>query len=202
MPRPPSVLCVIGVATLLLSGCTEPNAPGATEPSAPPVAESPTEPSASPSPSPEPEPVVVPPQRPAAMDDGGYKGAAAAAEYFKLLDEYIMKTNDTAEWEAMSHEECSTCDDRLEQARLIAANDYTYVGGESTVRISHVYEQDSATGIWPVDVETSIKPTTILDSNQEEIQTLDAVSGTQRFEVLRVDDRWVIVGIAGIEDEA
>lgn len=201
MPRPATALCSVGVAILLLAGCTTPTPPSETGQSPTPSAtvEAPPSPSASASPSP--EPVVIAPQRPAAMDDDGYKGAAAAAEYFKLLDDYIMKTGDTAEFEAMSHQECSTCDNRLEQARQIHESRSTYLGGETTVQIKHIYEQDNATGIWPIDVQTSVEPVTLLDANDVEVQSLDATSGLQRVEVLRIGDRWVIVGVSGLEEQ-
>jgi hypothetical protein len=206
MPRPPSVLCVIGVATLLLAGCTSPDEPGETGPSATSAAESSTEPSASPSPSPspsqEPEPVVVAPQRPAAMDDDGYQGAAAAAEYFLELDDYIMKTNDTAEWEAMSHEKCTTCAARLHQAQNIAKNADVFEGGKVSTRILHSYEQDGPTGIWPIDVEISVAPVSITDSAGKVLYSAKKSVAKERIEVVREDDRWIIVNIADVEETA
>ncbi|WP_418277655.1 DUF6318 family protein [Isoptericola jiangsuensis] len=200
MPRPRTALCALGAAILLLAGCTTPAPPDATGQSPAPDATASSEPAPAPSSSrSEADPVIVAPPRPAAMDDDGYEGASAAAEYFIELDDYIMKTNDTAEWEAMSHEKCSTCAARLEQAQTIADSAYTYTGGDSEVRVDHVYEQDSATRIWPVDVYSSVEPASLVDANGAEVQSLEAVSAMNRVEVVRDNGRWTIVGITGLD---
>ncbi len=69
--------------------------------------------SASPSPSVGQQPTgpidVDPPERPAAMDNADEAGAVAAAEYFLRLTVYASATGDTTELEAMSGDECKSC---------------------------------------------------------------------------------------------
>ncbi|GAA1984125.1 hypothetical protein GCM10009718_21840 [Isoptericola halotolerans] len=196
IPRPVPALSAVALVALLLVGCTGPEPatdPGTTAEAAP----SPSVSAAESSPAPSPTPVVVAPERPAAMDDDGYEGAEAAAVYFLSLDDYIMKTGDTTEWEAMSHPECSTCSKRLEQAQHIAQNGDTFTGGEMSANILHTYEQDEATGIWPLDIKVSVEPVVITDQAGDQVFADDAVEAEQRFEVLRQRDQWVIVNIVG-----
>ncbi|MGF0115015.1 DUF6318 family protein [Promicromonospora sp. Marseille-Q5078] len=182
---------IAAAAALLAAGCDD--AAPATPSPEPTATSASTDASASPSPSS--TAVVVAPERPKEMDDDGPAGAEAAAVYFLELDDYIMKTNDTAEWEAMSGKACGFCDDRLDQARTIADRGDVFEGGSTTVKILHTYEQDAATGIWPIDVETSEKPWTITDSNGEEIASQAAVVAKSRVEVAQKSGDWVIVGV-------
>ncbi|MFT3942664.1 MAG: DUF6318 family protein [Ancrocorticia sp.] len=52
---------------------------------------------------------VDPPERPAAMDNADEAGAIAAAEYFLRLTVYASVTGNTTELEAMSGEDCKSC---------------------------------------------------------------------------------------------
>lgn len=179
---------IAAAAALLVAGCDD-------DPPATPTPE-PTAASASPSASPSPSAtaVVVAPERPKEMDDDGPAGAEAAAVYFLELDPYIMKTGDTAEWEAMSQESCGFCDERAKQAATITREGYVYEGGEIRAQALHTYEQDAATGIWPIDVETRVQAWTVTDDDNE-VASQDAVNSTQRVEVARSSRSWVIVGV-------
>jgi hypothetical protein len=88
--------------SLALAGCT---ADASVDPA-------PTVGSYTPPPSPTPTmgPAVAEPEKPAAWADSGPDGAAAAAVWF-LSEEYryVLETNDTAEWERLSHPECVFC---------------------------------------------------------------------------------------------
>jgi hypothetical protein len=198
MPRPASALCSVGVAILLLAGCTTPTTPGGTGQSPTPEATVEAAPSPSASPITSPEPVVIAPQRPAAMDDDGYEGAAAAAEYFLTLDDYIMKTGDTAEFEAMSHKTCDYCTKRLEQAREIADAGHVWTSGDTRVTTKHVYEQDIATGLWPMDVTVSQGAVELNTSTGDPVYAADAENLLLGVEVLRSDDRWLIVEVGDV----
>ncbi|MFE5339995.1 DUF6318 family protein [Isoptericola sp. NPDC056578] len=180
---------IAAAAVLLVAGCDDD--PPAT-PSAEPTA---TDVSPSASPSPSSSAVVVAPERPKKMDDDGPAGAEAAAVYFLELDDYIMKTGDTAEWEAMSGKACGFCDARLEQAQTIAKRGDRFEGGATRARALHTYEQDAVTGIWPVDVETREDPWTITDSNGEELASDKAVVAKSRVEVARRSSDWIVVGV-------
>lgn len=196
-----TALGALALVALLLTGCTA-TEPAPTDPGT--TAEATTSPSpsaAESSPAPPPTPVVVAPERPAEMDDDGYEGAQAAAKYFQLLDPYMMKTGDTAEWEAMSHKECSTCANRLETAQTIVANGDLFEGGETTVRVLHIYEQDEPTGIWPLDVEVTTAEATITAPDGEVVFTEEATTFRDRMEVARRGGQWVVVAIAPLDGE-
>ncbi|MFC7876740.1 DUF6318 family protein [Isoptericola sp. NPDC057391] len=185
---------IAAAAVLLVAGCDG-------DPPATPSPE-PTATSASPesSPSPSSSAVVVAPERPKEMDDDGPAGAEAAAVYFLELDDYIMKTGDTAEWEAMSSKSCEHCEARLDQARQIAERGDVFSGGERTVSVLHTYEQDAATGIWPLDVRVNEKRSKITDSGGSILLSNEAQSKDRRVEIGRKDGRWVIIGVGDIPE--
>ncbi|MFI2101792.1 DUF6318 family protein [Isoptericola sp. NPDC019693] len=186
----------IAAAAVFLAACSEdPPATGSPEPTA-----TGSGAEASPSPSPSSTAVVVAPERPKEMDDDGPAGAEAAAVYFLELDDYIMKTGDTAEWEAMSQKSCEYCANRLDQAKLIAERGDTFEGGEAQIQILHTYEQDEATGIWPIDVEIKESRSTITDANDEVVFEQNPQTTTARVEIARSKDQWVIVGVPDIPE--
>lgn len=195
MSRTATTFGAAALVALLLAGCTTPD-PTPTDPGSTAQATSSPAPSAAESsPAASPTPVVVAPERPAAMDDAGYKGAEAAAKYFLSLDDYMMKTGDTAEWEAMSHKKCEFCAERLEQAHTITEEGHLWTGGENSARILHTYEQDEPTGIWPIDVEVTVEPTHVTDSSGQEVYASDKVVAERRLEVVRRGDQWIIIDL-------
>ncbi|MFE6968391.1 DUF6318 family protein [Isoptericola sp. NPDC057653] len=181
---------IAAAAVLLVAGC---DGDEAAKPSPEPTATS-AGPESSPSPSP--TATVAAPERPQALDDDGPAGAEAAAVYFLELDDYIMKTGDTAEWEAMSQKSCEYCANRLDQANEIAERGDVFSGGEAEVRVTHTYAQDQATGLWPLDVTVSEAPTTITDSNGKQLFEQGATRSESRVEVSQKNGRWVIVNVA------
>ncbi|GAB3085859.1 DUF6318 family protein [Isoptericola nanjingensis] len=181
---------IAAAAVLLVAGCDD-------DPPATPSPE-PTAASASPSASPSPSAtaVVVAPERPKAMDGDGPAGAEAAAVYFLELDDYIMKTGDTAEWESMSTSSCGHCAARLDQARDIAEQNAVWEGGETEARVVHTYEQDAATSIWPIDVEIKVAPVTVNDASGKQIFEDPAREAGLRVEIAHKDGSWAVVGVA------
>ncbi len=185
---------IAAAAVLLVAGCDDD--PPATPSPEPTAAGSSAEPSESPSPTS--TAVVVAPERPKEMDDDGAEGAEAAAVYFLELDDDIMKTGDTTEWEAMSLEGCDRCSARLEQAQGIARRSETWNGGEIQARVLHTYEQDPATGVWPIDVEVRVAPVEVTDKDGKVVFAEDANVAESRIEMTRQDGRWVVVGVGDI----
>lgn len=176
-----------------LGGCASDggSSEGASESSPPP---SPT-PEATASPAP--KHVVVAPERPAALADDGPAGAKAAAVYFLQLDAHMQATGETTEWEAMSHSTCDYCKDRLEQAREIQAGEYVWAGGEIDVDIRHIYTQDAATGIWPLDAMLTQSAATVT-ADGDVISEISRASALRRLEVARENGRWVFVEAGNI----
>ncbi len=195
MTRSRAILAAtIAAAALLVAGC---DSDSPTTPSPEPTT---TDPGTDAAPSASPSAVVVKPDRPAELDDDGPAGAEAAAVYFLELDDYIMKTGDTAEWEAMSQESCEYCTDRLDQAHLIAERGDMFEGGEAQIRVLHTYEQDEATGIWPIDVEIKEARSTITDANGSVVFEQDPQTTTARVEVARGNGQWTIVGVPDVPE--
>jgi len=197
MTRNRAILAAASItAVLLVAGCDS------DEPASP--SPEPTQTSASPeasaTPSPSPTPTVKAPEPPKAMDDDGPAGAEAAAVYFLELDPYIMKTGDTAEYEAMSHKTCDYCASRLDQAKQIAERGDIFTGGARSARITQTYEQDSATGIWPLDARVDDKKSRITDSSGKVLLDTKADVGDLRLEMTRKGDGWVVVGVADVPD--
>jgi hypothetical protein len=134
------------------------------------------------------------------MDDDGAKGAEAAAQYFLRLDDYIQATNDTAEWEAMSHQECGYCSKRLDQARDLAAKKYQWQAGRTTTRVIETYVQDTTTGIWPIDVEVDQAAVEVIDSAGRTVYSENALVVALAVEVARRDGDWVIVEVGEVPE--
>lgn len=199
-PRGWAAIAGGGLATMLaLAGCSADD-PDSPPPSSSAKASASASSSEPPSPSPSASSVVVKPERPAEMDDDGAAGAEAAAQYFLQLDDYIMQTNDTAEWEAMSHRECGYCSTRLEQAKEIAAKNYQWQVGDTTTRVVHTYAQDTTTGIWPIDVEVDQAAVTLKDAAGETVYSEDAVVVPLAVEVGRRNGDWVIVEVGEVPE--
>jgi len=188
---------IAAAAVLLVAGCDDD--PPATPSPEPTATGSSAE--ASESPSPTSTAVVVAPERPKEMDDDGPAGAEAAAVYFLELDDYIMKTNDTAEWEAMSHKSCEYCAKRLDQAREIVKNDYTWASKPTIARVTRTYEQDATTGIWPIDVDVDQGAVSMTNSAGEIVYEEKPLKIHFEVEVARKDDGWVMVGVAQAGDK-
>lgn len=183
----------VAVALFALAGCTG-NADAGPSPTTTVVGEPSA--SASASASGEADAEVEKPERPAAMDRDDAEGAAAAAEYFIELYPYVMATGDTAEFEAMSHEACGFCTDVLNDARRVAQNEESYIGGQTAIAVSQVYEQDELTGIYPLDVSIVQEASRIIDRHGEEVSSLARTASDLRVEVGRRGHHWVIAEVA------
>ncbi|GED09362.1 hypothetical protein CCE02nite_13610 [Cellulosimicrobium cellulans] len=184
------VALVVGCMAAACSGSTEPDPTRSVETSEEP---SPTEP-------PEPSPTEtgpVKPERPAAMDRDDAEGAAAAAEYYIELYPYVMATGDTAEWEAMSHSQCGTCSDFIEQARAISLRHDLFSGGtvSATVDEPRRYLRDEATGLQPLDLTFEQDPILIVDKDGTEVFSTSAESDTRRVEMGTLESEWIVVTI-------
>jgi hypothetical protein len=130
------------------------------------------------------------------MEKQDAEGAAAAAEYFLSLYPYIMKTGDTAEFEALSHESCGYCKATLENEQWLRDNGGTFSGGEITTTLEQTYERDVVTGIFPLDIRIVQGPIVIVDSEGNEIDRVDRSESVARVEVGLRDGQWVIATVA------
>ncbi|QGH69480.1 DUF6318 family protein [Pseudactinotalea sp. HY158] len=112
--RRTGIAATILAGTMLVTGCSggdEPSAgPPTTDTAGPTTTEPPTTEQTTPSEEPVTEPSPLPkPERPAAMEDTGKKGAIAAAEYFFDLYNYAASTGDVESFLAMGHTSCDFC---------------------------------------------------------------------------------------------
>ncbi len=194
MARPTNRLLAAAAGALLvvgLAGCSSDDDVAAS------AAPSPT-PSASPTPT---EPVIAAPERPAKMDDTTHRGAEAAVPYFFTLDKYMQVTGDTETFVDMSHSTCQFCTERVEQAKKVASNQYTFTGGETRVEIVHTYAQDQATGIWPIDIRVREKASEITAPDGSTVFEQKANVFTARIELALRDGEWVVVELANAQAE-
>jgi hypothetical protein len=181
--------------TGLLAACS-----GAANP-AEPVSPSPTpsatvSPSPSASPSPSPEPTVDKPERPTAMDQHDVEGAAAAAEYFLALYNYINRSGDTSEWAEMSHRVCTFCQTALERANEVRKKKLKIDGGEVSSRLVKTYKRDGLTGIFPLDVEVIQQASTTRFPDGSVESSTDKQTGLMRVEMGIRNGEWVVVTVA------
>lgn len=194
MTRSRAILAAASIAaatTLLVAAC---DADPPTTPSPEPTTTS-SSAEASPSPSATSTAVVLAPERPKEMDDDGPAGAEAAAVYFLELDPYIMKTGNTAEYEAMSNKSCTHCSARVDQAEEIAERGDQWNGGDVDARVLHTYEQEATTAIWPIDVEVRTAPVSVLDTSGTEVFSDVAGTTESRIEMARHDGQWVVIEV-------
>lgn len=193
-PRRRPIAAAVLALTGLVAGCSGGEDP--VEPAAPEPTPTATVPSASPSPSPSAEGEDKP-ERPAAMEKHDAEGAAAAAEYFIGMYDYVMRTGDTSTWEEMSHDSCGFCSDAITQADRLQRERATWSGGEITrVEVTQTYPRDSATGIYPLDMRIEQAAATITSSDGEVLFEGSPETMPYRVEVGVVDNEWVVVEIA------
>ncbi|PRZ07805.1 hypothetical protein BCE75_10417 [Isoptericola sp. CG 20/1183] len=205
-PRRPAAALVAVLATaVLVAGCTgadpEPESTASELPLPASVTASPSA-TVSPEPSPEPsdEVAAAGPERPAVMDKKDAEGAAAAAKYILSLEQPMMVTGDTAEWEARSHRSCEYCESRLDQAKTIAKRGDVFTGGDVEVVVDKVYQRDVVTGIWPMDITLTEAATTITGPDDEVIFEMATTSAERRAELGLRDGEWLLVELAPIPE--
>lgn len=196
-PRRRPIAAAVLALTGLVAGCSGGEDP--VEPAAPEPTPTATAPSASPSPSPSAEGEDKP-ERPAAMEKHDAEGAAAAAEYFIELYDYVMRTGDTSEWDAMAHSSCSSCGDMIQQATEIEASGANVEGGTTDASVIQTYARDEATGIFPMDVRVDQAPMLITDPDGTVLLETERSESDRRVEAGIVDEEWVIVEVAPVPE--
>ena len=101
-------------------------------------------PTSDPEPTPEPVPTdragepLVPPERPAAMDNDDEAGARAAAEYFVELFAYAVRTQDSGELEAFCESESNFCSGIVDEISADLVEGNITVGGAATFSIDRL----------------------------------------------------------------
>lgn len=130
----------------------------------------------------------------ASVDD--HVGAIYAARYFLDLYTYMRATGDTAQFEAMSAEECEFCADSITTAKDLHADGGWAEGGELR------FDIEAATAEYPTEDEpsymvrftTTEEPSVVHhgDGSQEALKgaTFDTVVALRY-----VDDRFIVFGV-------
>jgi hypothetical protein len=147
-------------------------------------------------------PAVAEPEKPAAWADSGPDGAAAAAVWF-LSEEYryVLETNDTAEWERLSHPECVYC------ASVVTTTAQAADGGVTSrekapavVRVTRVEELNPLA--YSVLVRVDAAGIRDFDSAGQLVHESDASSGQMLLTFLRTGRDWQFRAGAWLELDA
>lgn len=136
-----AVVTVCGVLTLV--GCGDGSS---AQPTTPAVRSSAPTPAPSPDPTVEPAPAatdwvgvpLVPPERPAAMDNDDAAGAQAAAEYFVELYGYALQSQDLVDFTALCDPSSQFCDGVLTDVGAAIDSGQTTVGGDTRLSVQNV----------------------------------------------------------------
>jgi len=87
-------------------------------------------------------PAVGLPGKPELWEGTGELGAKAAAVWFlRDLYRYVLETNDTAEWERLSTDDCEFCANKVDQAAEVEDSGYAFrQDGAARVAVERVEE--------------------------------------------------------------
>ncbi|MCL3863100.1 DUF6318 family protein [Actinotalea sp. K2] len=171
---------------LLLAGCAQEPRP------------QPTFATLDPLPTPSPTPTVEPvtkPERPAEMDRTDEVGAAAAAEYFLELYQYVLATGDFSEWGLVANPGCDFCSSVQGWVEPLYSSGGRYEGGRMSLSSPKATSADPATGTHTVALLFEQASGRELDQTGTEIGTGSASSGMIRVEVFIAEIGWVLVEV-------
>lgn len=186
----PAVACVVLVGALGACGSGTPVA----EPSGDVTATAEPTPTVTPSPEPSPSQTDdAAPPRPAAMDRTDGEGAAAAAQYFMSLYEYVNMSQDLSEWSAITFPTCEFCEKTRGVVEGMASSQSHLEGGEITSRVVTTYEMDTLLGGYPLDVEVTQGPARIVDATGAVTNETAGSTGVLRVEVVHDGTMWRLV---------
>ncbi|MFJ2297593.1 DUF6318 family protein [Oerskovia paurometabola] len=153
-----------------------------------------------PSPTPTPTPTStgpVKPERPADMDRTDEVGAAAAATYFLELYPYVMATQDTAEWNAISYLElCEFCVKVASDVEEYRSAGSSYTGGEVSVEVTKTYPIDTLLGAYPVDVRLAQAESAVTDPSGRAVDRTEAAAGPLRVELIHNGAMWLLLEVS------
>lgn len=167
----------LAVAVVVLVGCSP---HGSVAPSVAATAASPTPTLPAP---------VASPTRPAGWADSGEVGAAAAAVWFvEDLYPYVLETNDSATWQALSEPDCQWCASTTAKAADHAAAGQVLRGGAVTTTVTQWHELNplAYSVVLRVDQDAVSRVTLGGDA----VSATPAESGQALVIVLRAGDQW------------
>ncbi len=100
-------------------------------------------------------PAAALPDRPELWEGTGELGAKAAAVWFlRDLYRYVLETNDTAEWERLSTDDCEFCANVARHAeRALGTGEVSRLDGSSGARVKRVEELNPLVYSVLVDVD-------------------------------------------------
>lgn len=186
---------VVATCTAVLAGCTP-------QPPPPPTGSTPAaSPDAEPEATPTPE-TVTPPERPADMNRTDEAGAVAAATYFMELYSYVMRSGDVAEWDAISGQTCTFCENTRTDSLAVRTDGGRLTGGDLTIHSAEVATADPAIGAFDVAVRYSFSAGQEITSAGSVVRELEAVTGTALLDVASSQRGWTLIEGRGGSDDA
>lgn len=146
---------------------------------------------------------LLPPERPAAMDQGDTAGAQAAAEYFMALSGYAVRSQDLSAFTQLSDPECFYCDAVIDEVTAdVAAGVYT-IGGDTALSVSTIDPpaHEPFYIVWGV---LDRAPFVAYDSSGNTVYESDGDSSLEFAVRLQraADGRWVVMGTQAGEELA
>lgn len=189
-------VCVLAIGVLTsiaLAGCSEPD----TQPPSVPTS------SVEPTPTPTPTISAVPhaaPTRPAEMEQGDERGAAAAARYFLELFPYVMSSQDLTTWSSVTASDCNYCDQVVGWVEADVAAEHRYIGGEVELGEVVVLPQDPTVGGFTVQIPFTQSGAQILDASGDEVRSDASYSTIAFVDVLFTPSGWSLVELSTAEE--
>ncbi|MFD1504701.1 hypothetical protein FE374_12175 [Georgenia yuyongxinii] len=140
-------------------------------------------------------PEVEKPTPPDAMRRDDVAGAEAAAQYFLELYPYVYATGDLAEWEAMSHPDCTFCASASESARKLTQEGGHQAGGRLVFNFLDSRAPSSDGDFFVVWLDAHEEALRRVDSSGLVIASHDGTLVEFDVALLNQETKWLVRGI-------
>lgn len=137
---------------------------------------------------------LVPPERPAAMDNDDVAGAQAAAEYFIEVFGYAVRSQDTTELVALCDPTSNFCSAVLDEISADRSAGNVTIGGASTFYLKRLDPPSAAQGFYVAWGAVERDPFVTMDAGGLEIFDDPGSRGDFMVAVERTSQTWVVRG--------